>query len=236
MKGRSIGARLTLWYTTLLAATFVVLAGVAFVLLAYSLSHDVDVALDGVAKIMTKQVRQEGAPYVPSDIDEIFRRFFGFSPLDRYFELLDPFGRRDPRWNTTPPGGKLPLSEEALKKAAQGIRTKGKPNDHRHDNRCHTGDDHLFQGSSGADINTTLRFGLCFSLHKALDLPELAANFFNHFKSRFTNSSHRHRSHKEGYDPSDEEAYNHIRIDQIDAGHSDGIGIGREKGKGSQGC
>jgi heavy metal sensor kinase len=121
MKGRSIGARLTLWYTTLLAATFVVLAGVAFVLLAYSLSHDVDVALDGVAKIMTQQARQEGAPYVPSDIDEIFRRFFGFSPLDRYFELLDPFGRRDPRWNNTPPGGKLPLSEEALKKAARGI-------------------------------------------------------------------------------------------------------------------
>jgi heavy metal sensor kinase len=80
-----------------------------------------DVALDSVAKMVTKQGRQEEAPYLTSDIDEIFRRFFGFSPLDRYFEMLDPFGRRDPRWNNAPPGGKLPLSEEALKKAARGI-------------------------------------------------------------------------------------------------------------------
>jgi heavy metal sensor kinase len=55
-------------------------------------------------------------------VSEIFRRFFGFSPPDPYFQMLDP-GAPD-RKTTRPPGAReLPLSEEALRNARQGRAT-----------------------------------------------------------------------------------------------------------------
>ena len=45
---RSIGLRLTLWYTGLLAATLFFLGGSAYFLLGYSLQREVDVALASV--------------------------------------------------------------------------------------------------------------------------------------------------------------------------------------------
>ena len=119
---RSIGARLTVWYTSILTVTFLVLGGVAYGLLAYSLSRDIDSALNGVAEVMAERARVEGSPFFSSEVDEVFRRFFGFSPLDRYFDLFDPRGRRDPR--LPPPGSKeLSLSLNALKNASQGLPT-----------------------------------------------------------------------------------------------------------------
>jgi heavy metal sensor kinase len=119
---RSIGARLTVWYTSILTVTFLVLGGVAYGLLAYSLSRDIDSALNGVAEVMAERARVEGSPFFSSEVDEVFRRFFGFSPLDRYFDLFDPRGRRDPR--SSPPGSKeLSLSLNALKNASQGLPT-----------------------------------------------------------------------------------------------------------------
>ena len=119
---RSIGTRLTVWYTSLLTVSFLLLGGVAYGLLAYSLSRDIDSALSGVAEVMAKRARVEGSPFFSSDVDEAFRRFFGFSPLDRYFDLFDPRGRRDPR--RAPPGSReLSLSLNALKNASQGLPT-----------------------------------------------------------------------------------------------------------------
>ncbi|MGD9037931.1 MAG: ATP-binding protein [Syntrophobacterales bacterium] len=122
MRIRSIGARLTIWYTSLLTLTFLFLGGTAYGLLAYSLSRDMDTALNGVAEVLVQRARVEGSAVVPSDIDELFRRFFGFSPLDRHIEMFDPLGRRYPR---QPPSrsNQLPLSPEALKNASQGLPT-----------------------------------------------------------------------------------------------------------------
>ncbi|MCG6944971.1 MAG: HAMP domain-containing histidine kinase [Deltaproteobacteria bacterium] len=122
MRIRSIGARLTIWYTSLLTLTFLLLGGIAFGLLVYSLSRDMDTALNGVADVLAQRARVEGSAVVPSDVDELFRRFFGFSPLDRHIEMFDPRGRRYPR---QPPShsSQLPLSPEALKNASQGLPT-----------------------------------------------------------------------------------------------------------------
>ena len=49
MRLRSIRARLTLWYTSLLTVTVLLLGGLAYELLGYSLSRDLDRALQGVA-------------------------------------------------------------------------------------------------------------------------------------------------------------------------------------------
>jgi len=122
MQIRSVGARLTLWYTSLLTLTFILLAGTAYGFLAYSLSHDLDAALDGVAGALAKEAHGGATSFFSSEVDEIFRHFFGFSPLDRYFDLRDPSGRSEPQ-QPLHPAGKPPLSAEALKKAAKGLPT-----------------------------------------------------------------------------------------------------------------
>lgn len=118
----SIRARLTLWYTSLSTVIFLLLAGAAYGLLSYNLSHTVDAALRGVATAMTERVHGGFTTFYPSEIDETFRRFFGFSPWERYFQMWDPFGHSDPR-QPSPSSRKLPLSKEALYNASRGIAT-----------------------------------------------------------------------------------------------------------------
>jgi two-component system OmpR family sensor kinase len=122
MRIRSIRARLTLWYTSLLTATFILLGGVGYGLLGYTLSKETDAALRGVAQALAEREGGAVGGFVPPDIDDVFRRFFGFSPLDRYFERFDPFGRLDPRQPPSGPG-KLPLSPQARKNALEGLPT-----------------------------------------------------------------------------------------------------------------
>jgi two-component system, OmpR family, sensor kinase len=122
MRLRSIRARLTFWHAGLLAVTFVILGGAAYGLMSYSLFHEVDNALNGVAKAMAERARGGSTAFVPSDIDELFRHFFGFSPWDRYFEMLDPSGRHDPR-QPAPPSHRPPLTREALSNASHGLST-----------------------------------------------------------------------------------------------------------------
>ncbi|HVO84475.1 MAG TPA: ATP-binding protein [Syntrophobacteria bacterium] len=122
MRVRSIRAQLTLWYTGVVSATLLLLGGAAYALLVYSLSHELDVSLQGVAQAMGQQYQRGTVGLAPSEIDELFRRFFGFSPWDRYFDFLDPSGRPDPR---RPPAHseRLPLSTQALRNASRGLAT-----------------------------------------------------------------------------------------------------------------
>jgi len=122
MRIRSVRARLTLWYTSLLTATFILLGGVGYGLLGYTLSKETDAALRGVAQALAEREGGGGGGFVPPDVDEVFRRFFGFSPMDRYFERFDPLGRLDPRQTPFAPG-KLPLSPQARKNALEGHPT-----------------------------------------------------------------------------------------------------------------
>lgn len=122
MRIKSVRTRLTLWYSSLLTVTFLLLAGAAHWLLVYTLSHDVDASLQGVAKTLIEQARERSGPFFPPDIDDVFRRFFGYSPLDRYFEMRDPSGRRDPQRSRLH-SGKLSVSPHALKNASQGLPT-----------------------------------------------------------------------------------------------------------------
>jgi heavy metal sensor kinase len=119
---RSIRARLTLWYTGILTVTFLLLVGIGYGLLSYSLSHEVDAALRGVAQALSQRPHEAGNSFFPREIDEIFRRFFGSSPWNRYFEMFDPLGRR---LRQPPPSGaeSLPLSEKALENASKGLST-----------------------------------------------------------------------------------------------------------------
>lgn len=119
---RSIHIRLTLWYAILSTVIFLLLGGAAYGLLSYNLSHGVDAALNGVARALTERVRGGFGAFLPSDIDETFRRFLGISPWERYFQMLDALGQSDPR-HPFSTSGKLPLSKEALNNASRGLST-----------------------------------------------------------------------------------------------------------------
>jgi heavy metal sensor kinase len=119
---RSIRTRLTLWYTGLLTLTLLLLGSVTYGLMVNNLSRDIDTTLKKIAGVLSQQARREASAFFPDTVDEIFRRFFGVSPLDRYFEMRDPRGQRDPRLQR-PPDQSLPLSPEAQANAARGLPT-----------------------------------------------------------------------------------------------------------------
>jgi len=119
---KSIRARLTFWYTSLLTVTLLVLGGAAYGLLTYSLAHEVDAALDGVATTLAERAHGGSVAIPPAEIEEMFRRFFGFSPWDRYYQMFDPMGRREPREGSLQPK-RPPLSKEAFTNASRGIPT-----------------------------------------------------------------------------------------------------------------
>ena len=121
IKLRSIRTRLTLWYIALLTLTLLLLGSVTYGLMVKSLSRDIDTALQKIAGVLSQQARREAIAF-PATVDEIFRRFFGISPLDRYFEMRDSRGHRDPRLQR-PSTQSLPLSPKARANAARGLPT-----------------------------------------------------------------------------------------------------------------
>ncbi len=121
MSRRSIGARLTFWYTVILGVILTLVGIMAYGLLFYSLSQDVDVALQGVAQVIVHQVPHDGRSSQPSEVDELFRRFFGFAPSDRYYGMLNPNDRQPEDHPKAP--NPLPISPKALQAAMQGLAT-----------------------------------------------------------------------------------------------------------------
>jgi hypothetical protein len=82
---RTIRARLTLWYTSLLTLSFLALGGTGYGLLAYTLSQESDAALRGCPN--PGRTDRGGGNFHPRT-DEVFRRFLA-SPSG-YFERLPP--------------------------------------------------------------------------------------------------------------------------------------------------
>jgi heavy metal sensor kinase len=103
-----------------LTVTLLIVGAAAFALLSYNLSNDMDRALDSVARAMIQQDRSRSATFLPAEIDQAFRRFFGFSPWDHYFQMRDPSGNRDER-KSLPSTGKLPLTRKTLDDAMRGL-------------------------------------------------------------------------------------------------------------------
>jgi len=120
MRVRSIRLKLTFWYTALLTLTCLLLGGLSYGLLSYSLNRDIDYALRGIADVLETTVQRRADRILPAEIDDIFRQFFGFSPLERHIDFFNPSGQRQPRENREKSVLEIPLSESALQAAAQG--------------------------------------------------------------------------------------------------------------------
>lgn len=117
---RTLRARLTLWYTAFFSGMLVVLGVGALILLDRGLHDNIDASLKSVAQSIAESSRRQASVGTP--LDDLLDSMLPPGLTERFFNLLDPFGRPDPR---IAPRSRLqlPLSIEALRNAEQGQET-----------------------------------------------------------------------------------------------------------------
>jgi len=116
----TLRGRLTLWYTGILTAMFALLALTSVILLDRGLRNNLDDSLNTVARTIADSVRSPS--FFGPDMEDSLQSMLGPELAQRFFQLLDPFGRPDPR--VAPPRrSRLPLSEAALRNAERGEAT-----------------------------------------------------------------------------------------------------------------
>ena len=120
MLPHSLRARLTLWYTALLTGMLIFLGVAALILLDRGLRENIDASLKSVAVSIAESVRRPSRQ--GRDLGTALEALLGPGPAARFFRLLDPFGRPDPR--VVPRSRmKFPLSREARQNAQRGRET-----------------------------------------------------------------------------------------------------------------
>ena len=119
-KPTSLRGRLILWYTGILTAMLACLGGISLMLLDHGLRSNLDESLNSVGRAIVDSVRRP-AVFAP-DMENSLQAMLGPELTERLFQLLDPFGRLDPRL-LPPRGTRLPLSVEALRNAERGQAT-----------------------------------------------------------------------------------------------------------------
>lgn len=120
LRPASLRARLTLWYTALLTGMLILLGTLALWLLDRGLRDNIDASLRSAAGTIADSVRRPTP--ADHDLSAALEALLGPSPASRFFRLLDPFGRPDPRLS---PRSRLkfPLSPQARRNAQQGRET-----------------------------------------------------------------------------------------------------------------
>jgi heavy metal sensor kinase len=117
---RTLRARLTLWYTAFFSGMLVVLGAGALILLDRGLHDSIDASLKSVAQSIADSSRRHSSAGTP--LDDLLDSMLPPGLTERFFNLLDPFGRPDPRVALRS-RFQLPLSVEALRNAEQGQET-----------------------------------------------------------------------------------------------------------------
>ena len=117
---RTLRARLTLWYTAFFSGMLVVLGVGALILLDRGLRDNIDASLKTVAQSIADSSRRHSSLGTP--LEDLLDSMLPPGLTERFFTLLDPFGRPDPR---VAPRSRLqlPLSVEALRNAEHGQET-----------------------------------------------------------------------------------------------------------------
>ncbi len=117
----SVRLRLTLWYSAALMAILLVISGLSYSLLHWSLIHDLDDSLLAVAQVIHDTgYAGPGGPDAGPEL--LLRQILGPEFYDKFFQLMDPEGRPGAR-STRLRDQTLPLSPEARARAADGSRT-----------------------------------------------------------------------------------------------------------------
>jgi hypothetical protein len=84
--------------------------------------NEVDGTLERVARAAAQAAQQTETDFVPPDMNDLLRRFYGPNFANRFYQFLDPRGEVDPRLPRER-GAPLAISPQALKNAAEGYGT-----------------------------------------------------------------------------------------------------------------
>jgi heavy metal sensor kinase len=114
---RSLRARLTLWYTAALGALLLALGSVALLLLDRGLRRTADASLETLAQTVAQSSRSP-----TGGLADALAAVLGPGVAERFFQLLDPLGRPDPRLAPSKPLT-LPLDADVLRNAQHGEPT-----------------------------------------------------------------------------------------------------------------
>ena len=114
---QSLRARLTLWYTAVLGLLLALFGTAALVLLDRALRANVDASLEALTRTIAASSATRDAN--AADLEDALDALLGSALGRRFFELLDPRGRPDPRLGSRG-RTRLPLSAEALRNAEAG--------------------------------------------------------------------------------------------------------------------
>ena len=96
------------------------LGATSVMMLDHGLRNNVDDSLNSVARAIAESVRRP--PFFPPGIEDTLESMLGPELAERFFQLLDPYGRPDPRL-VPRERSKLSLSAEAMENAERGQAT-----------------------------------------------------------------------------------------------------------------
>ncbi len=118
----SVRTRLTVWYSGVLLATLLVISGLSYAMVRWSLLQDLDASLRLVGELIRDTGYSATEPTPGSGAEATVRELLGPEFYDKFFQLRSPEGAPGAR-STQLHNRVLPLSEEARRNAARGRPT-----------------------------------------------------------------------------------------------------------------
>ncbi|MEK6539352.1 MAG: ATP-binding protein [Deltaproteobacteria bacterium] len=117
-----IRAKLTIWYTTLLATSLITFGSIVYVVLSKSITASIDSRLTSPAEMLSKAVFKPGTVKLPQNFDIFLEHFFGIKTSGNFIQLLDKYGKIV-FVSSTLGKNHIPLSSKAYHNALAGIAT-----------------------------------------------------------------------------------------------------------------
>ncbi len=88
-----IRAKLTIWYTTLLAASLITFGSILYVALSRNIISSIDARLLSMADMVSRAVFRPGTVNLPQNFDIFLEHFFGIKTSGNFIQLMDKYGK-----------------------------------------------------------------------------------------------------------------------------------------------
>lgn len=88
-----IRAKLTIWYTTLLAASLITFGSILYVALSRNIINSIDARLFSMADMVSRAVFRPGTVNLPQNFDIFLEHFFGIKTSGNFIQLMDGYGK-----------------------------------------------------------------------------------------------------------------------------------------------
>lgn len=117
-----IRAKLTIWYTSLLAASLITFGSILYVALSKNITSSIDARLLSMADMVSKSVFRPGTVALPQNFDVFLEHFFGIKTSGSFIQLMDKYGKIV-FTSSTLGKSRIPLSGQGYHHAIAGSAT-----------------------------------------------------------------------------------------------------------------